>query len=375
VQYSLFYNLFDMVRFNWSGSFRSGTPFTPLTSGDVNGDGYQNDRAFVFDPATAGDASLANAMQSLLATAPSNVRDCLRRQLGALAGRNSCNGPWTSSANLSVSFNPLKVRMPQRATLSFAVSNPLGAADLMLHGNDNLRGWGQVVIPDQTLLFVRGFDRNTQRFRYDVNQRFGSTNPAFTTFRQPVTVTAMLRFDIGPTREQQSLTQQLNLGRRTEGNKLPEGMLRAIYSNGGLINPMSTILRQADTLQLTSVQADSLATINRWYVIRLDSIWSPVAKHFAALPEHYDAGDAYGRYRHAREATVDLLRKLSGDVRGLLTNDQRRKLPPLVTSYLDTRYLAAIRSGTSGAGGGGLFAGGPVAMPAGAGQGTMTIIR
>jgi hypothetical protein len=375
VQYSIFYNLFDMVRLNWSGSFRSGTPFTPLTSGDVNGDGYQNDRAFVFDPAAAGDASLGSAMQSLLASTPANVKDCLRRQLGTLAGRNSCNGPWTSSANLSVSFNPLKVRMPQRATLSLAVSNPLGAADLMLHGNDNLRGWGQTVIPDQTLLYVRGFDRTTQRYRYDVNQRFGSTNPAFTTFRQPVTVTAMLRFDLGPTREQQSLTQQLNLGRKTEGNKLPEGMLRAIYSNGGLINPIATILRQADTLQLTSVQADSLATLNRWYVIRLDSIWSPVAKHFAALPDHFDAGDAYARYRHGREATVDLLKRLSGDVRGLLTDDQRRKLPALVTSYLDTRYLAAIRSGTSGAGGGGLFAGGPIAMPAGAGQGTMTIIR
>ncbi|MEP7347700.1 MAG: hypothetical protein ABI877_20690, partial [Gemmatimonadaceae bacterium] len=376
VQYSLFYNLFDMVRLNWFGNIRSGAPFTPLASGDVNGDGYINDRAFVFDPATAGDARLTSEMQSLLASAPSNVQTCLTRQLGAIAERNSCSGPWTTSANLSVSFNPLKVRMPQRATLSLAVSNPIGAADLLLHGNNNLRGWGQQAFPDQSLIFVRGFDVATQRYRYDVNQRFGSANPAFSTFRAPVTVTAMLRFDLGPTRERQSLTQQLNLGRRTEGNKIPESMLRAIYSNGGLINPMATILRQSDTLQLTGPQADSLATMNRWYVIRLDSLWTPVAKYLAELPKDFDQGDAYAHYRKARQASVDLLRHLAGNVRGLLTEEQRRKLPPLVTSYLDPRYLAAIRSGTAGAGGGGLFPGGPIALPAGGGGGgAVTIVR
>ena len=42
----------------------------------------------------------------------------------------------------------------------------------------------------------------------------------------------------------------------------------------------------------------------------------------------------------------------------LLTAEQRRKLPALVASYLDTRYLAGIRSGTAGSGGGGAFGGG-----------------
>src|SRR5262249_41087532 len=31
------------------GRLQSGTPFTPMISGDVNGDGASNDRAFVFD--------------------------------------------------------------------------------------------------------------------------------------------------------------------------------------------------------------------------------------------------------------------------------------------------------------------------------------
>ena len=34
------------------GRFQSGNPFTPSVSGDVNGDGYNNDRAFIYNPAT-----------------------------------------------------------------------------------------------------------------------------------------------------------------------------------------------------------------------------------------------------------------------------------------------------------------------------------
>jgi len=34
-----------------------------------------------------------------------------------------------------MSFNAVKVRMPQRTTISFQLSNPLGAADLIAHGS------------------------------------------------------------------------------------------------------------------------------------------------------------------------------------------------------------------------------------------------
>ncbi|HVZ47583.1 MAG TPA: TonB-dependent receptor [Gemmatimonadaceae bacterium] len=376
IQYSLSYNAFDFVRFSWFGSFRSGTPFTPLVAADLNGDGYANDRAFIFG-ASASDPQLAAAMQTLVSNSPAYVRNCLQKQIDALAARNSCEGPWTAQANLSISFNPVKVGMPQRANLSFSIQNPLGAADLLLHGDNHLQGWGQPAMPDQNLLYVKGFDPATNRFRYDVNQRFGSSNPAFTPFRLPVVATAMLRFDIGPTREEQSLVQQLNLGRRTEGTKLPESLIKAIYSAGGLLNPLATILRQSDSLQLTSRQADSLATLNRWFLIRIDSIWTPIARDLAALPNDYDEGTAYARYKRGREASVDLLKRIAPQVKGLLEEPQRRKLPAIVTSYLDTRYLASIRSGTAG-GAGSPFGGGPggaVPISIGGGGGVQIIVR
>jgi hypothetical protein len=366
------------VRVNWFGTFRSGLPFTPTIAGDVNGDGYQNDRAFVFDPARATDPALGGAMQQLLAGGPSAARECLSRQLGALASRNSCQGPWTSSAILSLTFNPVKFRMPQRATVSLQVSNPLGAADMLLNGEGGLKGWGQQNFPDQSLLYVRGFDAQARRYRYEVNQRFGETSPQRSAFRAPVTVTALMRFDVGPTRERQLLTQQLDRGRRTNGTKAPEQLLRAMYAGGGLPNPMATILRSQDSLRLSGPQADSIATLNRWYTIRSDSIWAPVTRYLGALPDRYDHGDAYDRWLRARQASIDLLARLAPHVRGLLTAEQYRRLPAFVSGYLEPRYLASIRSGTASFTGGGMMmggGGGPMVMSGGGGGAERVIIR
>ena len=373
--YTVGYNFFDAVRVNWFGRFASGSTFTPSISGDVNGDGYSNDRAFVFNPSSATDPVVAAGIRELLANGSGPARACLTSQLGQLAARNSCQGPWTSSANLSISFNPMKVRMPQRTTLSFSVSNPLGAADILAHGENKLHGWGQFAVSDPTLLYLRGFDPSTSRYKYEVNPRFGSTNPQFQTFRAPVTLTMQLRVDVGPSRERQQLTQALDRGRSREGQKAPEGMLKAIYGSGGVLNPMAQILRQADTLELTGLQADSIASMNRTYTIRLDSIWTPVAKYLATLPDQYDQGDAYHTYKAAREASVDLLVALAPKISALLTADQKRKLPSLVASHLDTRYLAGIRSGTAGSTGGGVFMGGFMGGFGGGGGGQRIEIR
>jgi hypothetical protein len=146
-----------------------------------------------------------------------------------------------------------------------------------------------------------------------------------------------------------------------------------------VFNPLRQILTQADTLELTRVQADSLAALNRWYTIHLDSIWTPISKALADMPDHYDQGEAYARYREGRQASVDLLIKIAPSVKSLLTPAQTRKLG-FLGPYLDTRYLTSIRSGTAGAGMGmnmgmpGMEIGAVMAASAGGG-GTFVIIR
>lgn len=342
--YSLRYTILNAVQISWSGMFRSGSAFTPMVAGDVNGDGYSNDRAFIYS-SSAADAAIAAGMKSLLEQSSGDTRACLERQLGSIAARNSCRGPWSSQASLNVTLDRAKFRMPQRAQLSFSLLNPLGAADLAMNGSNRLRGWGQSPFPDQSLLYVRGFDPQTRRYTYEVNQRFGATRPQFLTLRSPVTLTASMRFDLGAMRERQSLIQQLDNGRRAPGTRFPEAMFRATGSSG-ILNPLGAILRQQDSLRLTALQADSIAAMNRTYNYRADSLWAPVAKYFATLPTNYQEDEAYDRYLAARKAQVDLLMGIGPTVRDLLTPEQRRKLPPTVLSGLDTRYLVSIRSGT-----------------------------
>ncbi|CAN5897126.1 TonB-dependent receptor [soil metagenome] len=345
VSYSLRYRLFNAIQLNWNGSFRSGSAFTPMIAGDVNGDGYSNDRAFVHATSGTADPALAEGMRQLLENSTGSVRRCLEKQIGTIAARNSCRGPWSSTASLNATLDRAKFRLPQRTALSFSVSNPLGAADLALNGAGNLKGWGQRAFPDQSLLHVRGFDPQTRQYRFEVNQRFGATRPQFMTLRTPVMITASMRVDLGPTRERQNLSQQLSAGRSQPGSRFPESLVRS-SATGSVLNPMATILRSQDSLQLTSFQADSIAAMNRRYTYRADSLWTPVARHLASLPDRYDERAAYDSYITARHAQIDMLSGMIAAVRELLTAEQRRKLPVSVVNLLDPRHLALIRNGT-----------------------------
>ena len=371
VNYSLRYNFFDAVQVSWTGSFRSGNAFTPTIAGDVNGDGYSNDRAFIHSPFSTSALQpepIVREMLDLLATTSDATRKCLERQIGSIAERNSCRGPWSSNAALTVTLDRVKFRMPHRAALSFSVSNPLGAADLMINGSSNLKGWGQTATPDQSLLYVRGFDAGTQRYRYEVNQRFGATRPQFLTLRSPVMLTASMRIDLGPTRERQNLSQQLSSGRTQPGSRFPEQLFRS-FGTSGLQNPMAVILRSQDTLRLTSVQADSIAAMNRRYTYRADSLWTPVARYLAGLPEEYSESQAYRRFIAARRAQLDMLAEIGPVVRDLLTREQRRKLPASANNFLDPRYLASLRNGIGSYVGGG----GGAAVAVGGGADFVTI--
>ncbi len=339
ITYNLRYNFFDYVQVNWNGQFRSGGGFTPMIAGDVNGDGYGNDRAYIFDPLAVQDAALAADFQRLLDGSSASTRSCLRGQMGSVASANSCRAPWSSTASLNITLDRARFRMPQRASVNFSLSNPLGAADLALNGSGRLRGWGQSAFPDQSLLYVRGFDAATKQYKYEVNQRFGATRPQFLTLRSPVSLTMSVRVDLAPMREQQMLQQQSANGR------VPEFAFRSIGANS-ISNPMSTILRSQDSLRLTSVQADSIASMNRRYTYRNDSLWTPVARRLFELQSKPGAKEGYDRFLAARHAQVDMLIDVARAIRDLLTPEQLRKLPAYITNSLDPRYLRSIRNGT-----------------------------
>lgn len=352
IQLSVNKNFFNIVTASMGMNFRSGTRYTPLISGDVNGDSYSNDRAFIFDPTLATtDPQVATGIQALLDNGTAEASACLRSQLGQLASRNSCKTTWTASQNLNFRFNSLRIGLPQRAQLSLQVTNPLVGLDRLVHGEDKIHGWGQNPNLDQQLLYVRGFDQAKQKYTYEVNQRFGSTSASQITRRNVFGLTAVLRYDLGVARERYNLLQQLDRGRGRPGQKANAQQLRGT-GNNGLINPMQQILVQSDSLKLTRKQADSLTVLNRYYVLKQDSIWAPVARELAALPDKYDRDRAYDKSKHAREQQVDILLKIAPGIKGLLTAEQFRLLSAQTASFMDKNTLKALRSSTAGNGGG-----------------------
>lgn len=150
------------------GSLRSGIPYTPRVTGDVNGDGLSNDLAFVFDPNMVHDATLADGMRAVMDRSPAG--SCLRRQRGHIAGFASCASAWTHDVSAGVRFTP---RRAQRFSVSLNASNMLAALDQALHGRSGVKGWGDAPLIDDRLLRVRGFDPTQRAFRYEVNPNFG----------------------------------------------------------------------------------------------------------------------------------------------------------------------------------------------------------
>jgi hypothetical protein len=342
--------VFDVMYVSWNIAFQSGARYTPSIAGDVNGDGsFGNDRAFVYDPKTVSDPAFSSALNGVLNSGTASARQCLEAQLGKLANRGSCVSPWTTTAGLSFSFNPQKIGLPKRTTLTFTLNNPLGLADLVAHGQD-IHGWGQQIPPDASLLLVKSFDATTRTYKYDVNQRFGSTRPTQSTTRQIPYFSLRLAVDIGSPRERQMLTQRLNIGRGREGTKLAAPTLKSMGSST-IPNPMALILQQPDSLKLTRKQADSLAALSRLFTQRADALWTPVSKNLEALPTEYNHDKAYAEYVAAREKTVDYLITLVPHVKELLTKSQKRKLPPQLANYLDERVLKFLRSSSAGDGG------------------------
>ncbi|HSJ23909.1 MAG TPA: carboxypeptidase regulatory-like domain-containing protein [Longimicrobiales bacterium] len=185
------------IEFSGTTRLTSGAPFTPMVNRDVNGDGLRNDRAFVFNPAVTQDTALANGMARLLDIVPGHVRQCIRAQFGTFARRNSCRNRWTQSLDLRVNARPDLPGLDRRLTLTADIRNVLTGLDVLIHGRDDMRGWGEGQRADVNLLEVQSFDRANGAFRYTVNEGFGQDLRGPNAFRNAFSVTISGRMTLG----------------------------------------------------------------------------------------------------------------------------------------------------------------------------------
>ena len=296
------------------GRLSSGSPFTPLVGSDINGDGSRNDRAFIFNPTTTTDPATAAALQQLLAAAPGNIRDCLENQLGTVASRNSCRGPWTPSLDFQLNLQPQGLGMHGNWVFSLITANFLAGLDELLHGS-NIHGWGQPNRVDPVLLYVRDFDPTTNNFQYDVNERFGSTDAALSASRVPFVVALQARMTIGPSP-------------RDRFRRLFSSQLQNATNNASaVVNPVAQIIAMRETLQLTQNQVDQLTTISDSLAAKTKTIGDTI-RAIVARSGSADPRSMFSVLRphilEGRQAMTDALAK----AQTVLTKQQWDQIPP-----------------------------------------------
>jgi len=275
------------------GHLQSGIPFTPMVASDVNGDGLANDRAFVFDPTRVADTTLANGLRQLQTSSSKNVRDCVSRHVGTAASRNSCQGPWTASLNVNMVLDGSIVsKKLERFQFALNLTNPLGGLDQLLHGANDLKGWGTQAQPDPILYDVRGFDASAKRFKYEVNPRFGSTSPSSNTIRAPFRLTLDVTMDLARPLVDQQLDRWLRPGRggRSTPKLTTDQLMQRVQRN--VPDPYGELLQQTDSLLLTGDQVQRLQTARASYRARIDSLWTGLAKYLSDLPSAYNFDEA-----------------------------------------------------------------------------------
>jgi hypothetical protein len=324
------------------GRLTAGQAYTPMVSGDVNGDGSRNDRAFIYDPANPaiqGDTALAAGMSRLLANASSRARDCLLAQLGTIAGRNSCSTPWTPALDIQLNFKPSALGLDRRLMLSLQLQNALVGIDQLLHGSSNMHGWGQPVIPDRTLLFVRGFDPTTERFRYQVNEHFGVPSGSNSAYRIPFQIGLQGRLTVGEDPRSQQVRQIFGgaNGRAATREDYKARMQRLVP------NPFLTTISLDDSLKLglTDAQKAKLHALSDSLAPRVDKLIDEIADLLAGAGSNPDPQVIFARMSGKTAEGRKLAEKAIGDLRTTLTPAQWAMLPESVTTVPGGRGFGA----------------------------------
>nr|MCU0623300.1 carboxypeptidase regulatory-like domain-containing protein [Gemmatimonadaceae bacterium] len=303
------------------GRVFSGSPYTPMVNGDVNGDGQRNDRAFV--PTTTGGEPTAPAMAALLASTDPRAARCLRVQLGRVAGRNSCATPWWPQLDVQLNWKPPVRSLDDRLTLSLVATNTLAFVDRLAHGA-NIRGWGQPQVPDRTLLTVAGFDPTTRNFRYEVNRRFGTPTGTANPFAVPFQVALRVQYAVGVDQNRANLRALTGAGSR-DSSSLASVKTRVLKQVPFLVD---SLLKKADSLQLglTAAQQQALTAEAARYRTAIDPPITAITAMLAANEGRPDLGAIGPKLQEQNLVLVRLIQQSLANMRAAVTPEQWAKI-------------------------------------------------
>lgn len=308
-------------------NLQSGSAFTPLVVGDINGDGVSNDRAFILDPLQAPGSELASEMSSLLEKAPGFARRCLQEQFGNIAGANSCRGPWQARFDLVLNV----AQPPEQGGSRFHATVRLlnaGAALMRLAGLPSGLSQGSLP-PDGRLLYVTGFDPAARQFRYRVNQHFGEPIGAGGGGRNfpPFQLQLGVEWKLGGPSTHSSL-DRLGLTSGKGAVRSREQVRFALHQ--AVRNPVDTLLALSDSLSLSDGQLAALRVIGVRYLARADSLLDPVVNLVLARGKSLDDAMFFGPWRAAVEGIGPFRTEARNKALLVLNEGQKQKLQALI---------------------------------------------
>ncbi len=253
------FNGFSIMAF---GTIRSGMPFTPIVGSDINGDGYMNDRAYI-------GADVMDRLPELSARA----RSCIKSQMNQMSRRNSCTGPWSQSLDLNFRLDGARIGLPRRISVTTYLSDVLGGADQLLHGQNRMRGWGVQQTVSPILLTPSGFDHTSQSFQYDIDKNFGAPlsfrGKRSSNFRLAISATIRLGPNLA-SRSAEALRNQLTQVESVDSQAVVlKTSLKKLGSHAPYVFMM---LRQSyDSLDLSPDQITRLDSAQRLHRIQSES--------------------------------------------------------------------------------------------------------
>jgi hypothetical protein len=265
-------------------------------------------------------------MTRLLAGASGGAKACLDSQLGAIAGRNSCRGPWLPTVDFQFNWRPDFAGLKQRLMISLVTVNFLGGVDRLFHGSDDLRGWGRNVRPDPTLLYVTGFDPAAQQFKYAVNERFGSTQNSASAVSAPFQMGLQIRYTLGPDRQREMIQAVRGAGRA--GGAGGAGGENFFARFASLIpNPAKEVLALRLGLNVTDSQAVRLQAVADSSDARNKRLADTVQAEIAKAGSSPDPARLFSTIRPYLEKGRAGLQEDLKAVEGILTPEQWRQVP------------------------------------------------
>jgi hypothetical protein len=311
--------------FGLTTNLYSGLPLTPMVSGDINGDGSSsNDRAFIPDPATTSDTSLARQLNDLIAGAPSAARRCLSSQLGRMAGANSCRTPWQARFDISASLTPPSGwSYSDRLRLTFNLTNANGALVRALGLEETPFGQSPLSTnPNATLLYVTGFDQATSQYKYRVNQLFGQPSNFGSARRKfaPSQLQVGLEYVFGgPVLN--PIARGLGLREPVNQRPLTDAQRREAISRLKR-DPIQAYAPFRDSLALSSDQRAQLDSLSTEYNARADEALAPLRNWALRQGRRIFDRDLGQRLSAAQSALAKLNTEYGRKAQGVLTAEQ-----------------------------------------------------